>query len=160
MSKAGISVYINPVSGIRSRGTQRAAVCKGGLNVDHGPAGAGNQYRQLSKTPSGTLNHTAGSTMAFMVLAMSQLVQALNMRSSHSLFKIGFFSNKTMNLSLLACTGLTAFVLFVPGVVNVFGMMMLDWWMYLIGLGLSLLPILVMEIAKAIGFIKVHVRKG
>lgn len=114
----------------------------------------------IMKDPSGALNHTAGSTMAFMVLAMSQLVQALNMRSSHSLFKIGFFSNKTMNLSLLACTGLTAFVLFVPGVVNVFGMMMLDWWMYLIGLGLSLLPILVMEIAKAIGFIKVHVRKG
>jgi Ca2+-transporting ATPase len=105
------------------------------------------------------LNHEAGSTMAFMVLAMSQLVQALNMRSSHSLFKVGFFSNKTMNLSLLACTALTAFVLFVPGVVNVFGMITLTWWMYLIGLGLSLLPILVMEIAKAVGFIKAHHHK-
>ena len=99
---------------------------------------------------NGALNHDAGSTMAFLVLAMSQLVQALNMRSSHSLFKIGFFSNKTMNLSWLVCTLLTAFVLFVPGVVNVFGMMMLDWWMYLIGIGLSFLPILVMEIAKLI----------
>jgi hypothetical protein len=38
-------------------------------------------------------------------------------------------------------------------------MMTLEWWMYLIGLGLSLLPILVMEIAKAIGFIKVHNHK-
>ncbi len=111
------------------------------------------------KDTSGALNHTAGSTMAFMVLAMSQLVQALNMRSSHSLFKVGFFSNKTMNISLLVCTALTAFVLFVPGVVSVFGMMTLEWWMYLIGLGLSLLPILVMEIAKAIGFIKVHNHK-
>ena len=113
----------------------------------------------MMKDPSGALNHTAGSTMAFMVLAMSQLVQALNMRSSHSLFKVGFFSNKTMNLSLLACTALTAFVLFVPGVVNVFGMMILDGWMYLIGLGLSLLPIIVMEIAKAIGFVKAHSHK-
>ncbi|MBE7081405.1 MAG: calcium-translocating P-type ATPase, PMCA-type [Clostridiales bacterium] len=113
----------------------------------------------IMKDPSGALNHTAGSTMAFMVLAMSQLVQALNMRSSHSLFKVGFFSNKTMNISLLVCTALTAFVLFVPGVVSVFGMMTLEWWMYLIGLGLSLLPILVMEIAKAIGFIKVHHHK-
>ncbi len=113
----------------------------------------------MMKDPSGALNHTAGSTMAFMVLAMSQLVQALNMRSSHSLFKVGFFSNKTMNISLLVCTALTAFVLFVPGVVSVFGMMTLEWWMYLIGLGLSLLPILVMEIAKAIGFIKVHNHK-
>jgi Ca2+-transporting ATPase len=113
----------------------------------------------MMKDPSGALNHTAGSTMAFMVLAMSQLVQALNMRSSHSLFKVGFFSNKTMNLSLLACTALTAFVLFVPGVVNVFGMMILDGWMYLIGLGLSLLPILVMEIAKVIGVVKAHSHK-
>ena len=114
----------------------------------------------LMKDPTtGLLNHEAGSTMAFMVLAMSQLVQALNMRSSHSLFKVGFFSNKTMNLSLLACTALTAFVLFVPGVVNVFGMISLQWWMYLIGLGLSLLPILVMEVAKAVGFIKTHHHK-
>ena len=105
------------------------------------------------------LNHDAGSTMAFMVLAMSQLVQALNMRSSHSLFKVGFFSNKTMNLSLVVCTALTAFVIFTPGVVTVFGMVMLDWWMYLVGLGLSLLPILVMEIAKAVGFIKTHKSK-
>ena len=96
--------------------------------------------------------HMAGSTMAFMVLAMSQLVQALNMRSSHSLFKVGFFSNKTMNISLLVCTALTAFVLFVPGVVGIFEMATLNWWMYLIGLGLSLLPILVMEVAKAVGF--------
>jgi len=113
----------------------------------------------IMKNASGALNHTAGSTMAFMVLAMSQLVQALNMRSSHSLFKIGFFSNKTMNLSLLVCTVLTAFVLFTPGVVTVFGMMMLDWWLYLVGLGLSILPIIVMEIAKAVGFIKSHSHK-
>ena len=108
----------------------------------------------LMKDPSGALNHEAGSTMAFMVLAMSQLVQALNMRSSHSLFKVGFFTNKTMNLSLLVCTALTAFVLFVPGVVNVFGMIMLDWWLYLIGIALCLVPIAVMEISKAIGFVK------
>ena len=114
----------------------------------------------LMKDPAtGLLNHEAGSTMAFMVLATSQLVQALNMRSSHSLFKIGFFTNKTMNLSLLACTALTAFVLFVPGVVNVFGMVSLEWWMYLVGLGLSLLPILVLEVAKGVGFIKTHHHK-
>ncbi len=113
----------------------------------------------LMQSPTGELNHDAGSTMAFMVLAMSQLVQALNMRSSHSLFKVGFFSNKTMNLSLLACTALTAFVLFTPGVVNVFGMITLEWWMYLIGLGLSLFPLLVMEIAKGVGFIKAHHHK-
>ena len=102
------------------------------------------------------LNHTAGSTMAFMVLAVSQLVQAINMRSSHSVFKVGLFSNKTINISLLVCLSLTAFVLFVPGVVSVFGMTTLNWYMYLIGLGLSILPLLIVEIAKAAKFIKAH----
>ena len=99
---------------------------------------------------SGLLNHEAGSTMAFMVLALSQLVQALNMRSSHSLFKVGFFSNKTMNLSLFVCTLLTAVVLLIPGVNTVFGMIYVDWWLYLVGIGLSLFPILAMEISKLI----------
>ncbi len=110
----------------------------------------------VMKDASGALNHAAGSTMAFMILALSQLVQALNMRSSHSLFKVGFFSNKTMNLSLLICTLLTAVVVLIPGVNAVFGMMYVEWWLYLVGIGLSLFPILVMEIAKAIGFIKHH----
>ncbi len=108
---------------------------------------------------TGALNHTAGSTMAFIILALSQLVQALNMRSSHSLFTIGIFSNKTMNLSFWLCTALTAFVVFVPGVVSVFGMTLLSWELYLIALGLSLLPIPVMEIAKATGVIKTHKHK-
>ncbi len=108
----------------------------------------------IMKDASGALNHEAGSTMAFMVLALSQLVQALNMRSSHSLFKVGFFSNKTMNLSLFICTLLTAVVVLIPGVNAVFGMMYVEWWLYLVGIGLSLFPILVMEIAKAIGFIR------
>ena len=111
----------------------------------------------IMKAPvTGALNHEAGSTMAFMILAMSQLVQALNMRSSHSLFKVGFFSNKTMNLSLVVCTALTAVVLLIPGVNAVFGMMYVEWWLYLVGLALSLLPILVMEISKALGIIRHH----
>ena len=39
----------------------------------------------------------AGRTMAFMVLASTQVFHAFNMRSSHSLFKTGFFTNKYLN---------------------------------------------------------------
>ncbi len=121
---------------------------------------AGYLIGAYAMSEGGTPNAEAGSTMAFMVLALSQLVQALNMRSSHSLFKIGLFSNKTMNLSLLVCTALTAFVIFTPSVVNVFGMIYLSqWWLYLVGLGLALLPLLVVEIAKGIGFIKANQHK-
>ncbi len=95
-----------------------------------------------------------GRTLAFMVLACSQLVQSYNMRSEHSLFKHGFFTNKNLNLAVLASAALMAFVLFVPGVQGAFGLVPLSLEMYLIGLGLALAPLLIMELAKLFGFIK------
>jgi len=55
-----------------------------------------------------------GQTLAFMVLALSQVVQAFNMRSEHSLFKIGIFTNHKLNLAVLASTVLVLLVLFTP----------------------------------------------
>ena len=94
-----------------------------------------------------------GQTMAFMILAMSQVVQAYNMRSEHSLFTIGIFTNKTLNLAALSSTLLVALVLFTP-VGIAFGVTTLPWQLYLIGLGLILVPFVVMEISKALGLIK------
>ena len=91
--------------------------------------------------------------MAFMVLSLSQLVQAFNMRSEHSLFKIGFFSNHKLNWACLASILLVCLVLFTP-VGIAFGLVTLPWELYLIGLGLTLVPLLIMEISKAIGLIK------
>ena len=96
----------------------------------------------------------AGSTMAFMVLALCQVVQAFNMRSEKSLFKIGPFTNKTLNLAALASTALVALVLFVPPLQVAFELTWLSWDKYLIGLGLSLAPFVVMEISKLLGLIK------
>ena len=101
-------------------------------------------------------NLIGGQTLAFMVLALCQIVQAYNMRSEHSLFKIGAFKNKNLNLAALASTALMAFVLFVPGVQEIFNLRYLDWYQYLIGVGLIILPFFVMEIAKLCGFIKHH----
>lgn len=94
-----------------------------------------------------------GQTMAFMVLALCQIVQAYNMRSEHSLFKIGMFKNRTLNLAALSSTLLVALVLFTP-VGIAFGMITLPWQLYLIGLGLILVPLFVMEFFKLIGVIK------
>lgn len=96
----------------------------------------------------------SGRTMAFMVLALSQVLQAFNMRSEHSLFKINPFSNKTLNKASLVSVILMAFVLFVPGVQGAFALTYLSWDKYLIGLGLVLVPTVIMEITKAIGLIK------
>ena len=96
-----------------------------------------------------------GQTLAFMVLALSQLVQAFNMRSEHSLFKIGPFSNHNLNWAALASTALVALVMFTP-LSGIFGLIYLPAKLYLIGLGLILVPLVVMEFSKAAGLIKHH----
>ncbi len=101
-----------------------------------------------------TLNLEGGRTLAFMCLALSQTVHAYNMRSEQSLFKTGMFGNKTLNQVTVISFILIAFVLFVPGVNAVFGMAYLPYYCYLIGLGFSVVPLILMEIAKAVGFIK------
>jgi Ca2+-transporting ATPase len=91
-----------------------------------------------------------------MVLALCQIVQAYNMRSDHSLFKIGPFGNKNLNLAALASVVLMAIVLFAPGIQTVFGLMYLTGKQYLIGVGLIFVPLVVMELSKALGLIKHH----
>ena len=94
-----------------------------------------------------------GQTMAFMVLALSQVVQAFNMRSEHSIFKIGVFTNKTLNKAALISILLVLLVLFTP-LSALFGLIRLPGKLYLISLGLILVPVLVMEVSKAFGLIK------
>jgi len=94
-----------------------------------------------------------GQTLAFMVLALCQIVQAFNMRSDHSLFKIGPFSNRNLNLAALASTLLVALVLFTP-LGSIFGLIILPWELYLLGLGLIFTPLVVIEIAKLFGLIR------
>ncbi len=99
-----------------------------------------------------TLSVEAGRTMAFTVLALCQIVQAYNMRSDRSLFKIGFFTNRTLNLAALASLVLILLLLFTP-VGTIFGLVLLPARFYLIALGLILVPLIVMEAAKLIGAI-------
>ncbi|MBP3324277.1 MAG: calcium-translocating P-type ATPase, PMCA-type, partial [Clostridia bacterium] len=96
-----------------------------------------------------TQSVAGGQTMAFMVLALSQIVQAYNMRSEHSLFKIGVFSNKNLNLASLAAVALMAIVLFTPLRIA-FELIILPVNLYLIALGLIFVPLVLIEIVKFI----------
>ena len=106
---------------------------------------------KLGENMTGTLE--GGQTMAFIVLSLSQIVQAFNMRSEHSLFKIGPFSNHKLNWAALASVLLVALVLFTP-VRIAFDLVILPAQLYLIALGLILVPIVVMELSKVLGLIK------
>ncbi len=101
------------------------------------------------------VSETGGQTMAFTVLALTQLVQAYNMRSGKSLFKIGFFTNSKLNWAVLASFLLVVLVLFTP-LNSIFGLVILPWELYLMALGLILVPLFVMEISKLIGLVKHH----
>lgn len=96
-----------------------------------------------------------GQTMAFMVLSFSQIVQAYNMRSEHSLIQTGVFTNHKLNKAALISILLVSVVLFTP-LRTVFGLMTLSGSLYLKALCLILVPVLAMEFSKACGLIKYH----
>ncbi|MGN0631093.1 MAG: cation-translocating P-type ATPase, partial [Ruminococcus sp.] len=100
---------------------------------------------------TGTLE--GGQTLAFMVLSLSQIVQAFNMRSDRSLFKIGFFKNHKLNWAAFASFAIVLIVLFTP-VRTAFSLAVLPLKLYILGAGLILVPLVVMEISKAFGLIK------
>ena len=105
----------------------------------------------LGERQTGTA--AGGQAMAFLVLALSQVMQAFNMRSEHSLFTIGPFTNSSLDKAALTSTALVALVLFTP-LRTAFGLILLPWKLCLQGLGLILVPLLVMELSKAIGLIR------
>ncbi len=100
----------------------------------------------------------AGQTLAFMVLALTQIVQSFNMRSSKSLFAIGPFSNRNLNKAALISVALMALVLFTPLRIP-FGLVLLTPQLYLIGLGLIFAPLLVMECSKLFGLTRYFSKK-
>ena len=91
-----------------------------------------------------------GSTMAFATLAMGQLVHAMNMRSSHSLFRVGFHTNKYMVGAFFASLLLLLAVLLIPGVQTVFSLVPMGAAAWGTVAGLALAPLAVMEVYKLI----------
>ena len=91
-----------------------------------------------------------GSTMAFTALAMGQLVHALNMRSTHSLFRIGLHTNPYMIGAFLASLTLLLAVLLIPGIQSVFSLVTMNGAAWAVVIGLSLAPLVVLEVYKLV----------
>jgi Ca2+-transporting ATPase len=97
---------------------------------------------------------TEGRTMAFMVLSAEQLIHAYNMRSAHSLLKIGPLGNKPLNKAVIASGLMLLLVLFVPPLTRIFALSSLDIQLYGIAVSFAVVPIPVVELAKKIGLIR------
>ncbi len=92
-----------------------------------------------------------GQTMAFSVLAFSQLFHVRNLHSNKlSSFKTGLASNKYLVLAILISAALMFIVLLVPALMNVFGVVAMDGMHWVYVMGLSLVPIAVVELVKAL----------
>jgi len=98
----------------------------------------------------GENNVKFGQTMAFGVLALSQVFHAYNMRSEKSLFRIKVFGNSKLNLAFIVSALLVAAVLFIEPISYIFGLARMKAVHYLVMLLLAVIPIPVMEIYKLV----------
>ena len=88
----------------------------------------------------------SGQTMAFLVLSMSQLFHALNVKSPRSIFRSSL--SRYMAGALVLSFLLIALIVFVPPIAGVFQIVRLPAVYYAYALGLSLVPVVVIEIEK------------
>jgi len=91
-------------------------------------------------------------TMAFVVLAASQLFYSLSMRNPEkTIFQIGFFSNKFLLGAIIVGLLLQEVVISIPFLANAFGVHNLslkDWGIVII---FALIPFVVNELIKIFG---------
>lgn len=103
-------------------------------------------------------NHDQSMTMTFIVLSVSQLSHALNQRSNtESIFKCGQGHNKFLFVALAASAAIVALVVFVPPLMSLFDLVYIQWSEWLICIGLSLFPLLAVEVSKV--FIRLYNKK-
>ncbi len=91
-----------------------------------------------------------GVTMAFATLCLARLFHGFNCRSKEPLYKIGVFSNKQSWVAFLVGVALLHLVLFVPGLSGIFEVAELDGGQLGTIYLLSILPLIVIQIWKAI----------
>ncbi len=99
---------------------------------------------------NGVGTEAAARTMAFLVLAQSQLFHAFNARSESSLFKVGFFSNKYMLGAFALSIILVLIIALIPPVAAIFGMVILPSKLYFAAILLSVAPLILVELSKFI----------
>ena len=88
-------------------------------------------------------------TMAFVVLAVSQLFFGFTMRNrAKTIFQIGLFSNPYMVLSFFAGFAIQAAVIYTPFLADAFRVVPLNVYDWLVVIGLAMLPMLCNEVYK------------
>ena len=93
------------------------------------------------------------TTVCFIYLATVQLFHTYNLKNqTKSLFATNPFGNKILNWAFLGSALLTILIVVVPiaPIQNAFGVCMINWWQWLLALGLAILIIPYFELVKII----------
>ena len=89
-----------------------------------------------------------GRTMAFVAMAMLELVHSFNVKSEESIFKVGILENKYLIGAFILGTLLQVVVVMVPAFASVFSLVSLTGTQWLYTLGISILPVIIIEAQK------------
>jgi len=89
-----------------------------------------------------------GRTMAFATLGLSQLFHSFNMKTNKSLLSINIFNNKKLIGSFIVCAFLQISVITIPTLANIFKVIPLDLFRWVIVIALSFAPIILVELQK------------
>ena len=95
-----------------------------------------------------------GRSMAFVALGMLELVHSFNVKSDESIFKVGLFENKYLIGAFVLGTLLQVVVVMVPVFANVFKLVPLNGIQWLYTIGISILPIVIIEAQKKLNEMK------
>ena len=89
-----------------------------------------------------------GRTMAFLSLGLLELVHSFNIKSDESIFRVGFLENKYLFGAFLLGTLLQIGVVVIPPIADLFKLVPLNGMQWMMTIGISILPLFIMEIQK------------
>ncbi|MCL2804049.1 MAG: cation-translocating P-type ATPase [Micrococcales bacterium] len=94
-------------------------------------------------------SYTLGQTLTFLALGWTAILHIFTVRSTRSMFTSRFSENPRLVVSAFAMVALFALLVLVPPLGQVFGLVPLSPWHWLIAIGLCLVPSVVAELNKA-----------
>ena len=101
------------------------------------------------------------TTICFIFICLTELCQSINLKSqTQSIFNRNLFDNKVLNWGFLVSAILTVLVVLIPmgAFTTALGIVALNWWQWLIGIGCAILIIPYTEILKC--FIRLKLKKA
>ena len=100
-----------------------------------------------------------GRTMAFISMGLLELVHSFNIKSEKSIFKVGILENKFLIGSFVLGFFVQTIVVCIPALANIFNVISLTSTQWMITLGISILPIPIIELQKKMNQITIKKEK-